>query len=737
MNEEPKIRSDYKPSDKEKEILKWVYTRYQQMKDSPDRTAAEKNWDKWEKQWEANRSEKKRGEWKSNHYVPLTTSIVETAMAEIVDQTPQPLILPRGSEDTPKAMVISHIFQYTWDVADGDVELSNVLKDSLILGTGIAQEFYLKDRRLVRHLKVEKGGAETFNEEETFDFDDCYMEAVKLQDFYIDEKARGFNGPYGARDCIRRYIMSIDDFKIFFSGDVWDHLGNAKKVVPGGDTNYYEFFKPPTGMDQGKEVEVLWYWSKKPEDWLVIVANDVVVRMGPNIYRHKQLPFARLVDIKRTHRFYGKGEAELLESTQDEINTLRRMVIDRNHLDIDKMFFVSNNLSLNDEDLIARPHGMIPTDDVNAAKPIEYGDIPRSVDLSIKLLGDDATTSTGIDPRSASLPTIGTATEAAIIKESALKRIRMKMRILEREFLVNVARLRVANIIQFYSQPKLEKIIGQKGTEEYKAQIAKLSAQGLLEVVNGQPMKKSYKELRLENKEINFDETGTPQEKAISGFSFFQLKPEYFIPTAAGGYDVKFAAGSTLPISKPLQQSKVTEMYDRLIQLAIAGIAYDPAKLGDALLKVNDQNPDDFKVEKEINQQVPEARLEQLIELAGMENQNMMKGQNVPPTPYASPAHSQIHAEFMNSDTYQRLPNESPIVQMFIDHIMGELLAQTQRGMAGTTESGAGLPARPQNQIPPEAGNKPLVGDMSGGNKQLQATVPALIQGGGQAPHGI
>src|SRR4030042_3550521 len=248
--------------------------------------------------------------------------------------------------------------------------------------------------------------------------------------------------------------------------------------------------------------------------------------MGPNIYKHKQLPFARAVDVKRTHHFYGKGEAELLESIQDEINTLRRMVIDRNHLDIDKMFLVSNNLGLNDEDLMARPHGMIPTDDVNAAKAVEYGDIPRSVELSIKLLGDDATTSTGIDPRSASLPTPGTATEAAIVKESALKRIRMKMRLLEREFLVHIARLRVANIIQFYSQPRLEKIVGKKGTQDYEQEIAKLSTQGLLEVVNGQPFKQNYREVRLENKEINFDETGTPTEKASPGFTFFQLKPE-------------------------------------------------------------------------------------------------------------------------------------------------------------------------------------------------------------------
>src|SRR3990167_4868584 len=736
IDKKPKIRSEYKPTDKEAEALERVYDRYQNMKDAPDRIEAERKWDKAIKQWEAQRKDRERGsDWQSNHYVPLTTAVVETALAEIIDQTPQPLILPRSSEDQHKATVMSHIFRYTWDVADGDSELYNVEKDALIYGTGIAQEYYLKDRRLVRHMKLNKKGKEEFVEEEVFDYDDCYMETVKLNDFYVDEKARGFDGPYAARDCIRRYIMNIDDFKIFFTGDVWNPLENAKYVKPGGDTEYYEFYKPPQGIDHSKEVEVLWYWAKKPDDTLMIVANDVVIRNGPNIYRHKQLPFARVVDVKRPHSFYGKGEAEILESTQDEINTLRRMVIDRNHLDIDKMFLVSNNLGLNDEDLIARPHGLIPTDDVNAAKPVEYGDIPRSVEMSIKMLADDSTITTGIDPRSASLPTPGTATEAAILKESALKRIRMKMRLLEREFLVNVARLRVSNIIQFYSQPKLEKIVGKKGTQEYLQQVSSLASKGALEVVSGEPMKKDFKTIRLENKELVSDEKGVPKERAISGMSFFELRPEYFITTARGGYDIKFAAGSTLPISKPLMQSKMTEMYDRLIQLAVGGMAYDAEKLGDQLLRVNDLNPDDFKVEKAPTQELPEARAQQLVELAMRENELMIKGQQVAPTPFASPAHTNIHGEFMHSPTFQRLPNDSPVIQIFLDHVMGELLAQTGRTQAGTMTEG--LPPRPQGQSPVESQRKALVGDQSGGNRAVQDTIPALIQGGGQIPTGI
>src|SRR3990167_8216647 len=353
-------------------------------------------------------------------------------------------------------MVMGHIFDYTWEISDSDLEEEDVLHDALIEGTGIGQEYFYSDIRKIK-TKLKKNSKTEWDEEDQVDYNDSYLECVKNDDFFIDENARSFRGPYAARDCIRRYIMHIDDFKQFFKGPVWDPLGNAKFVIPGGSTDYYEWYKPPQGIDHKNYVEALWHWVVKPTDWLNIVVNDVMVVMGPNPYKHKQLPFARAIDVKRTHRFYGKGESALLQSIQDELNVLRRMVIDRNHLDIDKMFIGSNRLNLSEEDLIARPHGFIPADDVNSVKPVEYGDVPRSVEISISHLEEDATVATGINPRQQALPTTGTATEAAILKESTLKRIRLKVRRFEREFLTRQARLRVSNIIQYYSQPKLEK----------------------------------------------------------------------------------------------------------------------------------------------------------------------------------------------------------------------------------------------------------------------------------------
>ena len=735
---EAKINALYKPTDKEQELRKWVYKRKREMEDAPDRQNAEKAWEKGERAWEAHRSDRDADEWQSNYYIPLTTSVIESILAEMVDQRLRPLILPRGPEDTAKAMVMRHAFDYTWDVANGDDELADIFKSCLIRGDGFAQEYYLKDRRLVRDIvgisakskKTQKRDVLS-EEREVFEFDDCMMENVSNWDLFFDEKAREVNrGPYKARDAIRRYIMNYRDAKIFFHGPIWNHMGNFRFVKPGGDTDYYQYFKPPQGIDHGEEVEVLWYWSRKPEDLLVIVVNDVVVRMGPNIFKHKQLPFAKAADVTRVDKFYNKGEPELLESIQDELNTLRRMVIDRNHLDIDKSFLVSQNSLLDDDDLIARPHMAIPVDDPKSVQALEYGDIPLSVERTLKAITEDSIRVTGVDDRFQSLQkTPSTATEAAILKESTLKRIRMKIRNIEKGFLTDIARMRVANILQFYSQPKLEKIIGEAKTQSFQREMAKAAQQGMLEVRDGQPFKKKFKEIRTEGIELFTDERGQVNERKKPGVSFFELKPEFFMPVSRGGFDIRYEAGANLPVSKPLMQSKVSEMYDRILPIAVEGVtAYDPEKLGDELVKVNDLNPQDLKREEAVQAESIEGnRLEMAVELASQENQSVLENKPIPEfgTPYAPPAHTQVHIEFIRSDSIQ--VGTEPFTRL-LQHVTGEMEAIKARGGEQTSppvgQAGQSSVASPSSPFPASA------------TGMGQSPTPSVIRGGGQVPEG-
>jgi len=678
--EEKKIRAIYNPSDKAKETIRMVYDRKYAMEESSDRQKFIKNLDRWEKNYEARREERKSDEWQSNHTAPLTFSVVETALSEMVRQNLRPIILPRGEEDSSKAKLMQYIWEYAWQVSDGDVLVYNVIKELLINGMAIVQEYYRQDKRVVRDIEV-INGKEKEVKKEVFDYDDVCGEIVKPTEFFVDEFARSFRGPsYKARDCIRRYVMNVDDFHLSYDGSKWDQFGDASKVKAGGDVDYYEYYKPDGAIDRSKQVEVFHYWNE-PKDKFIIVANDVLIKDGPNPYKHKKLPFVRAVDVKRVHNFYAKGEPEILESIQDETNLMRRMMLDRNHLDIDKMFLVSNKMGLSDEDLMARPHGLIPTDDVNGAKAIEYGDVPRSIELGLKHLEDDSTISTGINPRSQSLPQAGTATEAAILKESTLRRIGTKIWLFKREFLIPLAQMRVSNILQFYPQPKLEKIVGDKRSQEFKNQVSQAQSQGVLQMVDGEPYKNELRQIRT--KDVKLEASGGELDEIKErGYHFFPLRDEFYVPVTGGGYDIEFEAGENIEISKPLMQQKNLELFDRFMQVAtqVPG-SYDIVKLGDAILRDYDKNPDDFKPNP---MPVQGSGVEDQIALASQENQLMMKGQPVPGTAYASPAHTEIHVSFVESDEFQlNVPQDDPRVKIFTDHIAFEIAAQTGREMQG------------------------------------------------------
>lgn len=729
----PDINRNYKPTDKEQDLRKWVYFRKRDMEQAPERQRAEKVWDKGEKQWDQYRKEKDEWDWQADYYVPMTTSVVESILSEMVENLPQPLIIPRGPEDASKARVMQAIFEYTWDQAYGDDEMMKIMRGGLIHGTAIAQEYYLQDQRVVRDIvglseKANKRKQREImgNERTVLEFDGCMLEWVSPNDIYIDEKAHEFNrGVYKSRDVIRRYVMNYRDAKEFFEGTHWDHLNNFRFVKPGGDTDYYQFYKPPQGIDHSEEVEVLWYWSRTPEDLLVITINDVVVRMGPNPFKHKQIPFAKAIDIERIGKFYGKGEPELLDSIQDEVNRMRRMTIDRHHLDIDKTFVVGQNTMLDEEDLIARPHGMIPVDDPQNVRPVEYGDIPLSVERTFRAINEDKIGVTGVDDRFQSVQKApSTATEAAILKESTLKRIRMKLANYEKRFLSDVGRMRLSNILQFYTQPRLEKIVGEKGTQEYQRQVARLSAQGLLTINDGQPMRKTFRRITTEGKKLEFDERGEVQQKKEPGFHFFEARPEYFVPMYDEGFDIRFEAGPSLPVSKPLMQQKMQEAFDRVIGLAQEGLTnYDPEKLADELIiRPADLNPEDLKRQEALQEQsVEENRLALAIDLASQENEMVLTGQPIPElgTPYAPPAHTEVHIAFLRSDQMKNAPQE--IYDALLQHTVGEMEAIKARGGEGGQPAAMGGGGQMPTTTP---------------GAEARAAVPGLIQGGAEVPTG-
>jgi hypothetical protein len=226
--------------------------------------------------------------------------------------------------------------------------------------------------------------------------------------------------------------------------------------------------------------------------------------------------------------------------------------------------------------------------------------------------------------------------------------------------LTDVIRLRTSNIVQFYSTPKVESLVGEGRMPKYR-------------------------QIRTYDKVLEFGRDGSIIEKKERGDHFFEIRPEMITPYY-GGYDFKLSAEPTLPVSKPLLQQKVNELSNNPIILSAMEQGYLSAgKMADQILEVNDFDPDMLKEESPQDKEGP-VNEDMLYDMANQENQMIMQGQRIPPTPYASVGHSGIHLAFMDSDAFRGAPQDQfqTILSNMIYHVMGEAQAQEARQKGGT-----------------------------------------------------
>lgn len=680
-NQKAEINSSYTPEGEESNFREHVYTRFHHMKTG--RQKYDQHWDDWEKQWEGYRPERASTDWKSNIVAQMSTSIIETLMAEIQQYDIEPPIKGRGYEDVPRVEVIKEAVKYSKQQGDFKLEEHDIKKEAFIYGQGFGEELYWQDKKSVKFAKTRKNKKDEdevyFEEAQMFNYNGMYLEHVPVRDIWFDEAAKTINrGRRMANDCIRQLIMTKDSAIDFLSDDRWNMSENLKYVQAGVKDEYYQFYTPPGRLDSQEEVQILFYWAIRP-DVLGVVANDVVIHMGPNPYNHKLLPFVQAYDVKRTNSLYHKGEMELLESIQEELTKIKRMRLDRLHLTIDPMWLTARRDNISEDDLMSRPHGNIEVDDpTSAARELRPSDTPQSAYKEDESLMNEAQRVTGIDDGSQAIQrTSLTATEFAGLRESTLRKVSLKLWHIHNGFHVSHTRLRVSNILQFWTKPQYEALLGDKKSKEYQMMVERLDRAGKLEEIDGQNFMVDYPTIRTDGRKIT-EKKGKISILDAKGDHFFTIKPEHIVPYYHG-YDIVYDGTPDLPLTKTIMQTKAAEAIDRILPLALSGVGgYDAGRTMDWYIKKLDEDPDTFKaVEQE-----QEGGQDQL-ELAMLENQEMMKGNRLPPTAYAVPQHSQIHTAFMKSEPFQRLnendPTQKAIMDTFTQHVQGEIMAQQQR----------------------------------------------------------
>lgn len=635
----------YKPNKRQRHVRRTVYERFYDLRDDPARLEAEKEWENADKEYRmyieeevANNTE----DWRAVLKLPDAFAAIQVQMQETIDRKSRPALKKTERSDEPLEEYGNAILTYNMNSTKFDYEWYRAKLAAAIRGTAFLHEYWRLDKRTVKYpTSVNEDGEIEYREQEIIDCDDTYTEWLPNEFVYIDEKALHIDD---AIDAIRREIININEFRRVYGNK--PGFKNTEYVTTAGDTSTRSFFRMPKDIDE-EDVEVLHYYNKAIDAYWV-VANNITIHDGPIPYRHKQLPFAAIHHVTVPGRFFGIGIPQIIRYLTEERTALRRMNVDRQKLILNKPFFHNNTFDIDEEDAVLYPGRMIGVDTnglplQQALYEVGMSETSSSYYRLEEIIQEDIRRGTGIDDRIQGVQVGATATEAAILKESSLKRVNMVSAIAEMDTIKRIGMLKWSNIQFFYPIPRFERIY-----EDNKTRTEKV-----------------YRTITVEGKRfsvVNSDGKRALKMEEARGSSAFELKGD-FSKYLNKNYDIIVDSSVYQPTSKAIQQTKVTEMLSIISANPVLASQLDPVKTVSRLLSVNDESPKDWMRGEGINPN-------DMMMLADSENMIMAAGEPLNGTKDATEEHTMVHLMYMRSSEYEQLPEA--IQQIFENHVLEE-----------------------------------------------------------------
>lgn len=658
----------YKPNKHQADIRRTVYQRYYWLRDEPLRAAAEQDWELGDKEYQMHIPTIDPDDWQSHLQLPDAFAAIQAQAQETIERKARPYLCATEESDEPTAELANAVMEYNMNNSDFDYQYFMAKLAASIRGTSFLMCYWRTDKRTVKDpTSVDKDGVITYQEKEIIDFDDDYVEWVPNEYIYVDEKAKHINE---AVDMFHRQIINIDEFHRLYGAKPGFY--DTDFVVKGGDTSTRSFFELPHDV-KSDDVEVLHYYNRSTDSYWV-VANNIAIFDGPLPTKHKELPLAVQYQYRVPGQFWGMGIPKVVHFLSEERKSIRNLNIDRQKLIINPPIFHNSAFDIDDEDSQLVPGRWVSIDtngnDVNAAmREFQMKDVPPSAIKAEEILLEDIKRAHGIDDRVQGVNVGGTATEAALLKETSLKRINMISVTSEMDTILRVGRIKWSNIQFFYPVPRFEKIFEE----------------------NEERDKKVYRQITVQGKSFSIvDEDGgkTLKMDEIRGSSALRLDKS-MAKYLQGSYDISIDSDVYTPPSKALHQTQMTQTLSLLLGNPFTAGVIDPKKAVEWALKAVYEKPDRLLPGEAVS-------TEDMQLLAEAENMIMAAGQPLSPTENATVEHTQVHLTYTKSAEFQALGPE--IKQLFELHILGEDSANPATGGGGGQLS----VAPPQG--PPEPG---------------------------------
>lgn len=689
---------DYNPTNEDEvDLRRRIWERYNEMKDDDLRREAQKQWDLGDKMYRLWTPERDARDWRADIALPDGFSAVQSHMQETINLRPRPVIKPTDSSDAPLERFASSVFNYAMDTTEFDQETYKARNASAIRGTAFTIEEYRYETRDVQMPTSFEDGELKYEKKTITDWDDVYTRFVENEQVFFDPNAE--DAKYGI-DCARVEVIPYDVFKTLYENN--GNMMNVDKVVPASDVpKEVGFFKVAEGVGD-QDVELIHYWNKLTDEY-GILANSIVIRNTPLPSMHKELPVDVWTFYPIPGQIYGMGIPYIIHTLVEERRSIRNMSLDRQKMHIAKMFIVNDLFDVSEEDLTPRPHGLIRMNTNGlplnqSIMPLEYGDVPGSSLRMDESLKEDERRAHGMDDRPA-LQQGGTATEAAIVKESAQQRINLINTLSNWNTLVGLGKKKWSNIQFYYKGQRMQRIF-EDGKFVDKKEYRTIKVDGYEYKLVGDPEKGETVQLSTEK---------------VQGWSSFKMNPSY-AQFMDRNYDIIMDAEAVPVVSKAIKRAQVNEMFGQIAGNPLFSRFLNLESSLRRMVILNDESPADWLMGDGMSreQQRQQAQMENEIFLDMDANGRIFV---LPGTPNATEAHNEVHLDFTNSQAFEKMSDA--VKQAMTNHIQEEIQNNPALSQA------AGLMAGGINPNGEQGGGNAVPAGMPGG--------PNVEQGGAEA----
>lgn len=631
----------YKPNKRRRAVRRRVYERFYEMRDDPNRTEAEAQWELADKEFGMYFDAPNPDTWQADLHLPDAFAAIQTQEQERIERKSRPGLDATEESDEPIAELANSVMTYNMNTTGFDYQYFLGKLNAASRGMSFYRDYWRTDKRVVKDpVSLNDDGTIKYEDKEIIDFDDDYTEWMDNYFVYVDEKAKHIDE---AVDWVWREIVNIEEFHRIYGGKAG--FFDTEFVKAGGDTGNRSFFRLPKDISE-QDVEVLHYENRSIDAYWV-VANNVTVCDEPLPTKHKELSLAVGYQYKIPGRFYGVGIPKVIHYLSEERRSIRNLNIDRQKIIINPPFLHNSRFDIDDEDMDLYPGKMITVDTngqpvAQAMSQVVMSDVPASSFKSEEILSEDIRRGHGIDDRIAVSNSGTTATQAAIVKESTLKRINLISITNEMDTIVRIGRLKWSNIQFFYSTPRIQKIV-EDNEERDEPIFRKIVVQGKKFAITDENGKKA---LRMDD---------------IRGKSAFRIDKK-FAKYLQGDFDIS-VTNVDAPISRAIHQTKVTEAFSLSIsQPAILALMDLNGAYAD-FLSINSIDADRWMKN-------PSGNKKDMMMLAEAENQVMAVGQPLSGTEGATEEHTMVHLMFTKTREFQELAPE--IQEIIMAHILEE-----------------------------------------------------------------